>query len=167
MTSPAPVEPPARGDDWLALSDQSLPVHAVADWLVRPDCGGVVTFVGVARDHSVGREGVDSLEYEAYESQVVPRLARIAAEARARWSTLGRLAMIHRVGPLAVTEAAVVVGASAPHRDEAFAAARFCIDTLKATAPIWKKESWADGESWGLEAQHLVEPEGAGSEPRA
>ena len=49
----------------------------------------------------------------------------------------------------------------------ALAAARFCIDTLKATAPIWKKESWAGGESWGLEAQHLVEPEGAGSEPRA
>jgi len=166
VTSPAPVEPPARGDDWFALSGQSLPVHAVADWLVRPDCGGIVTFVGVARDHSAGREGVDQLEYEAYESQVVPRLARIAAEARARWSTLGRLAMIHRIGPLAVTEAAVVVGASAPHRDEAFAAARFCIDTLKATAPIWKKESWAGGESWGLEAQHLVEPEVAGSEPR-
>jgi molybdopterin synthase catalytic subunit len=47
----------------------------------------------------------------------------------------------------------VVVAASAPHRDEAFDAARFCIDTLKATAPIWKREAWAGGESWGLEAQ--------------
>ena len=167
MTSPAPLEPPARGDDWFALADQPLPVHAVGDWLVRPDCGGIVTFVGVARDHSTGRPGVDALEYEAYETQVVPRLARIAAEARARWSTVGRLAMLHRIGPLEVTDAAVVVGASAPHRDEAFAAARFCIDTLKATVPIWKKESWADGESWGLEAQHLVEPEAAGSEGRA
>lgn len=167
MTPPTSLEPPARGDDWLALSDQPLPVHAVGDWLVRPHCGGVVTFVGTARDHSDGRPGVDALEYEAYESQVGPRLARIAAEARARWSTVGRLAMLHRIGPLAVTEAAVVVGASAPHRDEAFAAARFCIDTLKATVPIWKKESWAGGESWGLEAQHLVEPEAAGSEGRA
>jgi len=167
VTPPTSLEPPARGDDWLALSDQPLPVHAVGDWLVRPHCGGVVTFVGTARDHSDGRPGVDALEYEAYESQVEPRIARIAAEARARWSTVGRLAMLHRIGPLAVTEAAVVVGASAPHRDEAFAAARFCIDTLKATVPIWKKESWAGGESWGLEAQHLVEPEAAGSEGRA
>jgi len=167
VTSPASLEPPARGDDWLALADQPLPVRAVGDWLVRPDCGGIVTFVGVARDHSTGRPGVDALEYEAYETQVVPRLARIAAEARARWSTVGRLAMLHRIGALEVTDAAVVVGASAPHRDEAFAAARFCIDTLKATVPIWKKESWADGESWGLEAQHLVEPEAAGSEGRS
>jgi molybdopterin synthase catalytic subunit len=153
-----------HGDDWLGLSAAPLPVPAVGDWLVRPDCGGVVTFVGVARDHSDGRPDVDGLEYEAYESQVEPRLARIAEEARARWGTVGRIAMLHRTGPLAVTEAAVVVGASAPHRDEAFAVARFCIDTLKATVPIWKKESWSGGRSWGLEAQHLAEPEQVGAE---
>ncbi len=166
MTSPAPLEPPAHGEDWFGLSADPLPVHAVGDWLVRPDCGGVVTFTGVARDHSEGRPGVDALEYEAYESQVEPRLARIAQEARARWSTVGRIAMLHRTGPLAVTEAAVVVGASAPHRDEAFAVARFCIDTLKATVPIWKQESWRDGRSWGLEAQHLTQPEQAPAEAR-
>lgn len=159
MTSPASLEPPAHGDDWFGLSAEPLPVHAVGDWLVRPDCGGIVTFVGVARDHSEGRPGVDALEYEAYESQVEPRLARIAEEARARWRSVARIAMLHRVGTLAVTDAAVVVGAAAPHRDEAFAAARFCIDTLKATVPIWKQESWTEGRSWGLEAQHLTEPE--------
>jgi len=159
VTSRAPLDPPAHGDDWLGLSADPLPVPAVGAWLVRPDCGGIVTFVGVARDHSEGRAEVDGLEYEAYETQVEPRLARIAEEARARWSTVGRLVMLHRTGPLEVTEAAVVVGASAPHRDEAFAVARFCIDTLKATVPIWKKESWRGGRSWGLEAQHLVEPE--------
>jgi molybdopterin synthase catalytic subunit len=166
VTLPAPLEPPRQGDDWLGLSADALPVHAVGDWLVRPDCGGVVTFTGVARDHSPGRPGVDALEYEAYESQVEPRLARIAEEARARWSTVGRIAMLHRTGPLAVTEAPTTTAASAPHRDEAFAVARFCIDTLKATAPIWKQESWQGGRSWGLEAQHLTEPEHAGSEAR-
>jgi molybdopterin synthase catalytic subunit len=165
VTTTSALEPPAHGDEWLALSAGPLPVPAVGDWLVRPDCGGIVTFVGVARDHSEGRPGVEVLEYEAYETQVEARLLRIAAEARARWATLGRIAMLHRTGPLAVSDAAVVVGASAPHRDEAFAAARFCIDTLKATVPIWKKESWSGGSSWGLEAQHVTEPEHVGGRP--
>lgn len=159
MSAPAPIEPPDSGDDWFALTTAPLPVHAATDWAVRPDCGGIVTFLGAARDHSEGRPDVEALEYEAYESQVEPRLARIAAEARARWSTVGRIAMLHRIGPLEVTDAAVVVVVSAPHRDEAFAAARFCIDTLKQTVPIWKKERWQGGQSWGLEAQHVEEPE--------
>ena len=162
MTSPDILEPPPQGNDWVGLSSAPLPVEAAAVWVARPDCGGVVTFVGAARDHSEGRPGVHLLEYEAYEEQVVPRLARIAGEARARWSSLGRVVLLHRIGRVSIGDAAVVVACSAPHRDEAFAGARFCIDTLKATAPIWKKESWDGGSSWGLEAQHLVEPEVAG-----
>ncbi len=164
MTLTDKLEAPATGDDWFALSAAPLPADVASTWAIRPDCGGVVTFVGVARDHSDGRPDVGSLEYEAYESQVVPRLERIAAEARARWSTVGRIAMLHRTGVLAVSEAAVVVVVSAPHRDEAFAAARFCIDTLKATAPIWKKETWAAGEAWGLEGTPVDEPERVGAD---
>src|SRR5262249_33735333 len=85
--------------------------------------------------------------------QVVPRLAAIAAEARTRWPDLGRLVLLHRVGEVPIGEAAVVVVASAPHREEAFEAARFGIDTLKATVPIWKREASAGGRSWGLEPQ--------------
>jgi molybdopterin synthase catalytic subunit len=158
MTSPAPIEPPTSGHDWFALAESPLPVHVATDWVVRPDCGGVVTFVGTARDHSEGRPGVEVLEYEAYETQVAPRLAAVAAEARSRWATVGNIALLHRIGPLQVTDAAVVVAVSAPHRDEAFAAARFCIDALKQSVPIWKKERWDGGESWGLEAQHLQDP---------
>jgi molybdopterin synthase catalytic subunit len=77
---------------------------------------------------------------------------------------VGRLALLHRTGPVAVTEAAVVVVASAPHRGEAFEAARFAIDELKRTVPIWKREAWAGGESWGLEPQHLTPVGAAGSE---
>ena len=161
MTTPDILHPPSEGDDWLALSTHPLPVEAALDWVGRPDCGGVVTFVGTMRDHSEGRPGVHLLEYEAYEEHVVPRLERIVAEARSRWRSIGRVVLLHRRGRLEVGEAAVVVATSAPHRDEAYAANRFCIDTLKSTVPIWKKESWDGGSSWGLEAQHVAEPEGA------
>ncbi len=124
---------------------------------MRPDCGAVVVFSGTARDHSAGRKQVDRLEYEAYEEQVIPRLRAIADAARDRWPDLGRIALIHRIGHVPVTESAVVVAVSSPHRNSAFEAARFGIDTLKSTVPVWKKERWAEGESWGLEAQHLVE----------
>ena len=149
--------PPAGADDWIGLSADPLPFGAAADWAVLPRCGAVVVFSGTARDHSTGRAGVRALEYEAYEEQALPRMQAIAAEARARWPELGRLALLHRTGPVPLGTSAVVVVASAPHRGEAFDAARFAIDALKATVPIWKRETWDGGESWGLEAQHLVE----------
>lgn len=147
--------PPADASEWLGLSALPLPVDAVTAWTVRPECGAVVTFCGTARDHSTGRPGVHQLDYEAYDEHVVPRLEELAVEMRRRWPDIGRIALLHRVGPLQVTDTAVVVAVSTPHRDAAFEAARFGIDTLKATVPIWKKEAWATGESWGLEAQHV------------
>jgi molybdopterin synthase catalytic subunit len=150
-----------ESDTWIGLSPQPLPVVEAAGWAVRPDCGGLVLFSGTARDHAEGRPGVHRLEYEAYEEQVVPRLREVADEARVRWPVVGRIALLHREGVLEIGESAVVVAVSAPHRDEAFAAARFCIDTLKRSVPIWKRESWDGGETWGLEAQHIVDA-GAG-----
>ena len=147
-------------DTWLSLSAEPLPVDEITRWVGRPDCGAVVVFSGNARDHADGRVGVTGLEYEAYESQVVPRLSRITTEARRRWPALGRVAMVHRVGPLAIGEAAVVVAVSSPHRDVAFDAGRWCIDSLKSTVPIWKREKWEGGESWGLDAQHVADVDG-------
>jgi molybdopterin synthase catalytic subunit len=139
----------SRGDDWLGLGADPLPVAEAQSWAVRPDCGAVVVFCGTARDHAEGRSGVTALEYEAYESQVVPRLEAISAEVRARWPGVGRIALLHRTGTLDIGETSVVVVVSAPHRGEAFDAARFAIDTLKATVPIWKRETWAGGAGWG------------------
>lgn len=152
-----PLEPPASGDTWAGLSSLPLPVQEASEWVVDPSCGAVVVFTGTARDHSTGRDGVTRLEYEAYESQVVPRLEEIADRARGRWPDLARVVLLHRVGEVPLTEAAVVVAVSSPHRSEAFEAARFGIDTLKATVPIWKREDWSEGSSWGLEAQHIVD----------
>lgn len=148
---------PTAGDDWLALSDDDLPVDAASTWVVQPSCGATVTFTGTARDHAEGRPDVQRLEYEAYEGPALERLRELAAEVRRRWPTVGRLALLHRTGQVEIARAAVVVAVSAPHREAAFEAARFAIDELKRTVPIWKRESWAGGESWGLEAQHLVD----------
>jgi molybdopterin synthase catalytic subunit len=128
------------------------PTQATA-WVTLPSCGAVVTFTGTARDHAPGRPGVHRLEYEAYEGPAVRRLEALAEEIRARWTDVGRIALLHRTGVVELGQAAVVVAVSSPHRAEAFEAARYGIDELKRTAPIWKREAWAGGESWGLEAQ--------------
>ena len=157
-----PVRPPEDDDDWVAISSDPLPAGAAADWAVIDRCGGVVTFTGTVRDHARDATGalradVSVLEYEAYEAPAVERMAAIAAEARRRWPDLGRVALLHRVGRLALRDVAVVVVVSAPHRGEAFAAARWAIDTLKETVPIWKKEEWSGGSDWGGDARPLAE----------
>jgi molybdopterin synthase catalytic subunit len=151
------MQPPAHDDTWIALTDEPLPIAAVYDWAVQPGCGAVVLFSGTVRDHAEGRPGVTTLEYEAYAEQVEPRLQAIADEARERWPTTGRLALLHRVGVLDLCESSVIVVASTPHRDEAFEVARFGIDTLKATVPIWKRETWQGGVDWGLCAHDIGE----------
>ena len=108
--------------------------------------GAACTFVGVVRDHNAGRR-VLRLEYEAFEEMALPLMEEIAAEARRRFAVTS-IAIVHRLGPLAIGEASVAVAAFAPHRDAAFAACRYAIDTLKATVPIWKKEWYEDGSVW-------------------
>ena len=136
------------GDDWVALSREPLPVGEASEWAIMPSCGALVSFSGTVRDHSTGRDGVEYLEYEAYDEQVVPRLQAVVDEARRRWPSLGRIVAIHRTGRLELREVAVVVAATSPSRPEAFEAARFLIDTIKATVPIWKHETWDGGSEW-------------------
>jgi molybdopterin synthase catalytic subunit len=92
--------------------------------------------------------GVTHLVYEAYAEHALPRMEAIAAEARRLWPTVGRMALLHRTGRVELAEPSVVVAVCAPHRPEAFAAARWSIDTLKATVPIWKLEVWDGGSAW-------------------
>lgn len=151
------MEAPGDGDDWVGLGSDELPVQVALSWAVRPSCGAVVLFTGTVRDHAEGRDGVEHLDYEAYEAPALDRLRAVAAAARSRWPVLGRVALLHRVGRLGVGEVSVVVVVSAPHRPEAFEASRFCIDAVKSTVPIWKRESWRDGADWGLHAADLAE----------
>jgi molybdopterin synthase catalytic subunit len=151
------MRPAPDGEDWVALTDEEITLDEAARWVARPDCGAVVAFAGNVRDHAEGRPGVSLLEYEAYAEAVVPRLTRLTAEAHARWPGIGRIVCWHRVGILAVGDCAVVVATSAGHRAEAFDAARWCIDTIKATMPIWKRETWDGGEDWGTDAHGIAE----------
>jgi molybdopterin synthase catalytic subunit len=146
------VHVPDCGETWVGLTEDELSPGAVYDWAVRADCGAVVLFSGTVRDHADGRDGVEHLTYEAYEDQAVVRLAAIADEMRTRWPSTGRVALLHRLGRMEVGESTVLVVVSSPHRPEAFAAARFGIDAVKASVPIWKHEVWRDGAGWGTGA---------------
>ena len=152
------LEPPTEPDeqDWIAVSDRSLPVERALTWASEPSCGAIVTFSGTVRDHSDGRPGVTALEYEAYPEPAVRRLRQVAEAARSRWPMIGRLVLLHRVGLLRVGETSVTVVASTPHRAEAFAAAEYCIDTLKRSVPIWKRETWTGGTEWSA-CSHDIE----------
>ena len=161
-----PVAAPEESTDWIELLATPLPTEAAVAWATTPAAGAVVTFLGVVRDHSEGRTGVVGLGYEAYEAEALRVLAEVAADARRRWPALERIALLHRTGELDLSEPAVAVVVSSPHRDAAFEAARYCIDTLKETAPIWKREHWSDGSDWAR-AEEPIRAVGASGKTRA
>src|SRR5262249_17466337 len=99
--------------------------------------GGICTFIGQVRRQSRGRE-VAYLEYDAYVPMAEKMMRRIAEEAEERWGC--EIVIHHRFGRIELGEASVVVAVGSPHRAEAFEACRYCIDTLKETVPIWKRE---------------------------
>ncbi|CAN5886967.1 molybdenum cofactor biosynthesis protein MoaE [soil metagenome] len=127
-----------------AITHEPLSVEAAHAFVGDPGAGAVVVFAGTVRDHAEGRT-VAGLTYEAYEEQAGTGLTAVAGEVADAWPAVNAIWMSHRLGVLAIGEPSVVVGVSAPHREQAFAAARHGIDTLKSTVPIWKQEHWADG----------------------
>jgi molybdopterin synthase catalytic subunit/molybdopterin converting factor small subunit len=137
--------PPVSGGAFV-LSTEPLDVTRVLAEAASDDAGAVATFVGTVRRRSRGREVV-RLEYEAYEEMAEPMLRGLADELT-RKHGLRAVAIHHRVGPVDIGEASVVIAVSAPHRAAALDACREAIDTLKETIPLWKKEIYADGEEW-------------------
>lgn len=135
--------PPVSGGEGrphVRVTAEALALDPLIEAVRDPRAGAVVTFLGVTRE-------VDRLEYEAYVEMAEERIAAIAAEAVERHG-LCAAAVEHRVGAVPLSEASVAVAASAPHRGEAFAAAREIIDRVKAEAPIWKKEIEGEDERW-------------------
>jgi molybdopterin synthase catalytic subunit len=108
--------------------------------------GAVATFLGLVRNHNVGRS-VRYLEYEAYEPLALKAFERIAAEAAARWPG-ARLGLHHRIGRLQIGEASVVIVTRSPHRADAFGSCRYAIERVKQIAPIWKREYFDGGDVW-------------------
>jgi len=142
------------------VTKDPIDLSAVLREVSHPGAGGITLFVGTTRDENDGRR-VERLEYEAYEDMAVAEMRAIGEAMRRRWGLLA-VAMVHRIGVVPIADASVAVAVAAPHRDEAFAACRFGIDTLKAQVPIWKKEFYADGSRWiGACAVHEHRDEGA------
>jgi molybdopterin synthase catalytic subunit len=130
----------------LDIRDTPLDVAEVLAALADPAVGGVDVFVGTVRDHD-DDQGVTGLEYSAHPTALA-RLREVAEGVASRYDVLA-LAAVHRVGALAIGDAAVVVATATAHRGEAFDATRALIDELKATVPIWKHQLFADGtDEW-------------------
>lgn len=135
------------------LTRNAIDPGALIAAVSAPERGGIACFVGAVRDHHEGR-GVVGLEYSAYDAMADAVAAAILAEAESRWPVA--VALRHRLGPVPIGEAAVVVAAAGGHRDEAFAACRYVIEEVKRRVPIWKRERYVDGsEAW-------VDPTAAG-----
>jgi molybdopterin synthase catalytic subunit len=129
----------------IRLTDKLIVTADVLAEVQADDAGAVVLFLGTTRRETDGRTTA-SLDYEAYPEMARVKLSELEAEARRRWSLIG-CSIVHRLGHLEIGEASVAIAISSAHRDAAFAAGQWLIDTLKQVVPIWKRENWADGES--------------------
>jgi molybdopterin synthase catalytic subunit len=128
------------------LTREAIDAGALVASVAAADRGGIAMFLGVVRDHHAGRAVIE-LEYSGYEPMVERVAAELVTAAERRWPV--RVALRHRLGRLAIGDAAVGIAVGGGHRDEAFAACRFLIEEVKRKLPIWKRERYADGtEAW-------------------
>jgi molybdopterin synthase catalytic subunit len=130
----------------IKITEKPIDVQKVIETASSLNAGAVNVFVGTVRNNAHGKK-VLWLEYEAYETMAVAEIRRIIEDSSHRWPLLG-WAVTHRIGTLKPGETAVAVAVSTPHRKDSFEACQYIIDTLKANAPIWKKEVFEDGEEW-------------------
>jgi molybdopterin synthase catalytic subunit len=130
----------------IKILNEPLNIQSCIDWVMADVSGGIDVFIGTVRDVTKGKK-VLRLEFEAYESMALSEMKKIAEAAAAKWP-VHKILIHHRTGILNIGEVPVVIAVSAAHRDAAFDACRYAIDTLKQTVPIWKKEVFEDGEVW-------------------
>jgi molybdopterin synthase catalytic subunit/molybdopterin converting factor small subunit len=137
--------PPVSGGAF-RLTEDPIDLAAVVAEVEDERAGATATFVGTVRARSRGRQ-VLRLEYEAYEGMAENVMADLAEQLRERYD-LCAIAITHRVGVCEIGDASVAIAVSAPHRQDALAACKDAIDTLKDTVPLWKKEVYEGGEEW-------------------
>ena len=136
------------------ITDRPISLDDVVARVAAPARGGITLFAGTVRGVTAAQHGTgqgfttDYLEYEAYPEMAEASFAQIAAETQARWPGIAAVAIVHRVGRLAVGDVSIVIAVAAAHRAETFAACHFIIDRIKQTAPIWKREVGPDGTGW-------------------
>ena len=134
-----------RSDFW-EITNEPLDVGAIARRVVPVNCGAIVTLDGFVRQFTKGRE-TEYLVYEAYEPMALKEMEKLIERAHAEFE-IANIGIVHRLGRLEIGETSVVISVAAPHRRAAFEACEWLIKELKRTVPIWKKEVYADGETW-------------------
>lgn len=145
------------------ISDKPLVVDDVTQKVVSRNAGAITVFIGTVRELTKGKKTL-SLEYEAYPAMALKMFQQIEREMHEQWPE-AQLAITHRVGKLAISDIAVVIAVSSPHRKMAYEANEFAINRIKQIVPIWKKEFWEDGTAWiGDQLENVPYPQGAPKE---
>ncbi|WP_020060282.1 molybdenum cofactor biosynthesis protein MoaE [Bacillus sp. 123MFChir2] len=131
---------------YFEVVDTPISIEEVAQKVIRRECGAVTTFIGTVREFTKGRRTL-YLEYAAYRSMAEKMLAKIGEETKEKWPGT-HVAITHRIGTLQISDIAVVVAVSTPHRKAAYEANEYIMERIKQIVPIWKKEFWEDGGKW-------------------
>ncbi len=131
---------------FIKISPEVLELKTCYDFVQDDACGGIDVFIGTVRNNT-NSKNVKKLEFSAYEPMAIKEMTKIALEAIDRFK-VKKIAIHHAVGDLKIGEVPVIIAVSSPHREAAFKACQFAIDSLKKTVPIWKKEYFEDGEVW-------------------
>lgn len=131
-------------DDTIVITPDHLHVDKVTEIVGSPSAGAISLFVGTTRDNFEGKTVV-RLEYEAYVPMARSEIRKICKHVREKWDVI-KIAIFHRIGVVPIGEASVIIGVSSAHRKTSLEATQYCIDNLKATVPIWKKEVYEQGE---------------------
>lgn len=145
--------------NFFEIAKDPINTQSVIDKVVQREAGAITTFIGTVRELTHGKKTL-YLVYEAYEPMAVKKLAQIGTEIEERWPG-SKVAITHRVGKLDITDIAVVIAVSTPHRADAYEANRYAIERIKEIVPIWKKEHWEDGQEWiGNQLETVAYPSG-------
>lgn len=128
------------------VTDKPLDPAQLIQQVIRPEAGAINTFIGTVRELTKGKRTL-SLTYEAYKPMAEKKLEQIGQEIESEYEE-SRVAIAHRIGKLDISDIAVVIAVSSPHRDASYRGSRYAIERIKEIVPIWKKEHWEDGSEW-------------------
>lgn len=148
-----------REDNMFEITREPIDVQSVINEVIRREAGAVTTFIGTVRELTNGKKTL-YLTYEAYEPMAKKQLQKIGEEVKEKWDNV-EVAITHRIGTLGISDIAVVIAVSTPHRKDAYAANEYIIERIKEIVPIWKKEHWEGGEMWiGNQQETIAYPKG-------
>ncbi|WP_227939645.1 molybdenum cofactor biosynthesis protein MoaE [Alkalihalobacillus deserti] len=142
------------------IQDTPLSMEEIVAKVTRRECGAIATFIGTVRELTHGKRTL-KLEYQAYKPMAIKMLEQIGQEVEAKWPG-AMIAITHRVGMLDISDIAVIIAVSTPHRKAAYEANEYAMERIKEIVPIWKKEFWEDGSKWiGDQLEKTSYPKGA------